>query len=221
MLNYQLHCFNRKVITTKIQKDLDLHTASKPKWCHLLQPEICNCTETGCLHARKLNMQNIQKPITCKWQKVHTFHVMLLSGAEIILSDNSHYWVVLTSFYLTSCIVEWCPHILSKNPCCRGVHTSFYPSNHAAGLWWHNFIPQLMLLGCADILPDNSNCWVVRTSFYPINHADGLWWHNFIWQFASKFILMFCALAGSIILPTIPMCHQSAHTHVDSSVYCS
>jgi len=98
--------------------------------------------------------------------------VMLLSGVEIILSDNSHYWVVLTSFYLTSCIVEWCQHILSNNSCCR----------------------------------------VLSTLFHPTNHADGLWWHHFIWQFASELILMFCAMAGSIMLPNIQMCPQLAPT---------
>jgi hypothetical protein len=196
MLNYQLHCFNRKVITTKIPQDLDVHTPSKPKWCNLLQPEICNCTETGWLYWRKLNMQTVQKPITCKWQSPHVSYL-------------SCCWVVMKSFYLTSCIVEWCPHILSKNSCCRVVPTSF--------------IPQIMLMGCADIiLSDNSCCWLCRHFIW-----QTVEWclHHFIpqimlmrcddiilWQFASKFILLFCGMAGSKMFPAIPMCHQSAPT---------
>lgn len=142
MLNYQSHHFNRKVITTKIPKDLDLHIPNKPKWCNLLQTEICNCTETGCLHRRKLNMQNVQKPITCKWLEVHTVHICHA--------------------------VEWCwnPHIIGFCShhfiwhliLLRGAHI-FYLSNHAVELCWHRFIQRLMLLGCADILSDNSNCW--------------------------------------------------------------
>jgi len=118
MLNYQLHCFNRKVITTKIPKDLDLHIPSKPKWCNLSQPEICNCTETGCLHRRKLNMQNVQnQPLSndirstrfichvAEWCWNHSMRRLALLGcADIILSNNSCCWVVMTSFYLTICI---------------------------------------------------------------------------------------------------------------------
>jgi hypothetical protein len=57
-----------------------------------------------------------------------TQFISVMSGVEIILSDDSHYWVVLT-FYLTTHAVQWCPH---------------------------HFIQQFMLLGCADIiLSDN------------------------------------------------------------------
>ena len=121
-----------------------------------------------------------------EWCPCHFIpQIMLLHCTDFILSDNSCWWAVPT-FYLTTQTVEWCP-------------------NH--------FTWRLKLLnGAHIILSDVSNCWVVPTSFYPSNHADGLWWHLFIWQFASKLILMFCATAGSIMLPAIPMCHQSAPT---------